>query len=73
MLRFQPFNKNNIRAPRPSEQIKVEPGVAMVKDLLVDNIDEHVIYFCDGATRIANLILKIRISLLLACLLSLLK
>jgi len=32
-------NKSNIRAPRPSEQVKVEPNVAMVKDLLVDNID----------------------------------
>ena len=26
----------------------------MVKDLLVDNIDGHVIYFCDGAARIAK-------------------
>jgi hypothetical protein len=32
-------NKSNIRAPRPSEQIKVEPNIAMVKDLLADNID----------------------------------
>jgi hypothetical protein len=47
-------NKSNIRAPRPSEQIKVEPNSAMVKDLLVDNIDGHVIYFCDEATRIAK-------------------
>ena len=37
-------NKSNIKVPRPSEQIKVEPNVAMVKDLLVDNIDGHVIY-----------------------------
>jgi hypothetical protein len=47
-------NKSNIRAPRPSEQIKVEPSIAMVKDLLVGNIDGHVIYFCDEATRIAK-------------------
>jgi hypothetical protein len=47
-------NKSNIRASRPSEQIKVEPSVAMVEDLLVDNIDGHVIYFCDEATRIAK-------------------
>ena len=40
-------NKSNIRAPRPSKQIEVEPNVAMLKDLLVDNIDGHVIYFCD--------------------------
>src|SRR3990170_6668969 len=32
-------NKSNIRPPRPTEQIKVEPNVAMVKDLLVDNLD----------------------------------
>src|SRR6187401_169627 len=47
-------HKSNTRTPTPSEQIKVEPSVAMVKDLLVDNIDGHVIYFCDEATRIAR-------------------
>ena len=47
MLRFQ-------RAPKPAEQIKVEPSVAMVKDLLVENIDGHVIYLCDEAARIAK-------------------
>ena len=26
----------------------------MLKDLLVDNIDGHVIYFCNEATRIAR-------------------
>ena len=35
--------KSNIKAPKPSKQIKVEPSVSMVKDLLVDNIDGHVI------------------------------
>ena len=48
------FNKSNIRAPKPAQQIKVEPSVAMVKDLLVQNIDGHVIYFCDEAARIAK-------------------
>ena len=47
-------NKSNIRTPKPSKQIKVEPSIAMVKDLLVDNIDGHVIYFCDEAVRIAR-------------------
>ena len=47
-------NKSYIRASKPAEQIKVEPSVAMVKDLLVDNIDGHVIYFCDEAARIAK-------------------
>ena len=42
-------NNSYIRAPKPAEQIKVEPSVAMVKDLLVENIDGHVIYFCDEA------------------------
>ena len=44
--------KSNTRTPTPPEQIKVEPSIAMVKDLLVDNIDGHVIYFCDEAARI---------------------
>ena len=35
--------KSNIRTPKPPEKIKVEPSVAMVKDLLVENIDGHVI------------------------------
>ena len=46
--------KSNTRTPTPPEQIKVEPSIAMVKDLLVDNIDGHVIYFCDEAARIAR-------------------
>ena len=46
--------KSYIRTPTPSEQTKVVPSIAMVKDLLVDNIDGHVIYFCDEAARIAK-------------------
>ena len=46
--------KSNIKATKPSEQIKVEPSVGMVKDLLVDNIDGHVIYFCNESVRIAR-------------------
>ena len=42
------------RTHTPAEQIKVEPNVAMVKDLLVDNIDGHVIYFCGEVSRIAK-------------------
>ena len=48
-------NKTNIRIPKPSEKIIVEPSIAMIKDLLSDNIDGHVIYFCDEAVRIARL------------------
>jgi hypothetical protein len=47
-------HKSHIRAPKPAEQIKVEPSVAMIKDLLADNIDGHVIYFCNEAARIAR-------------------
>ena len=46
--------KSNTRTYTPPEQIKVEPSIAMVKDLLADNIDGHVIYLCDEAARIAR-------------------
>ena len=46
--------KSNIRTYTPPEQIKVEPNIAIVKDLLADNIDGHVIYFCDETARIAK-------------------
>ena len=46
--------KSNTRTPTPPEQIKVEPSISMVKKLLVDNIDGHVIYFYDEAARIAK-------------------
>ena len=46
--------KSYTRTPTPPEQIKVEPSIAMVKDLLVDNIDGHGIYLCDEAARIAK-------------------
>ena len=46
--------KSYTRTPTPPEQIKVEHNIAMIKDLLVDNIDGHVIYFCDEAARIAK-------------------
>jgi hypothetical protein len=46
--------KSYTRTPTPPEKIKVEPSIARVKDLLVDNIDGHVIYLCDEAARIAR-------------------
>ena len=46
--------KSYTLTPTPPKQIKVEASVAMVKYLLVDNIDGHVIYFCDEGTRIAK-------------------
>ena len=46
--------KSNIKTYTPPEQVKVEHNIAMVKDLLADNIDGHVIYFCDETARIAK-------------------
>src|SRR6187401_1063129 len=46
--------KSNTRTPTPSEQIKVEPSVTMVIDLLVENLDGHVIYLQEEAARIAK-------------------
>ena len=44
--------KSNTRTPTPPEQINVEPSIVMVKYLLADNIDGHVIYFSDEAANI---------------------
>ena len=66
-------HKSNIKAPKPAEKIKIESSVAMVKYILVGNIDGHVIYFCDEAARIVKPYEKGKHSLLLACLLSHLK
>ena len=63
-------NKRYIRTAKPDEQIKVEPSIAMVKDLLEEDMDGHVIYFCEEAARSPNLIKRINIDLLLACPLS---
>ena len=46
--------KSNTRTYTPPEQIKVEPNIAIVKDLLSDNIDGHVIQFCGETARIAK-------------------
>ena len=47
-------NKSYIRTTKPNEQIKLEPSVAMVKDLLEKDMDGHVIYFCEEAARISK-------------------
>ena len=54
MLKSTVVRKSNARTTTPPEKIKVEPSVAMVKDLLADNIDGHVIYFCNESSRIAR-------------------
>ncbi len=47
-------NKSYIRTAKLDEKIKVEPSIAMVKDLLEEDMDGHVIYFCEEAARIAK-------------------
>ena len=66
-------NKSNIRTPKPSEKIKFEPSISMVKDLLVDNINGHVIYFFEEAARIAKPDIKDKHRPIVAMLLFLLK
>ena len=39
--------KRNIKTYTPIKKVKVELNIAIVKDLLSDNIDVHVIYFCN--------------------------
>ena len=46
--------KSNIKTYTPPEQVKIEPNIAIIKDLLSDNTDGHVIYFYDEAARIAK-------------------
>ena len=40
-------NKSYIRRPKPDEKIKVETSIAMVKYLLEEDMEWHVIYFCE--------------------------
>ena len=47
-------NKSYIKTPKPDEQIKVEPSISIVKYLLEEDMDGHVIYFCEEAARIAK-------------------
>ena len=47
-------NKSYVRIPKPDQQIKVEPSIAMVKDLLEEDMDGHAIYFYEEAARIAK-------------------
>ena len=42
-------NKSYIRTPKLDEQIKVKPSIAMVKDILEEDMDGHVIHFCEEA------------------------
>ena len=48
------IRRSYIRTPTPPEQIRVEPSIATIKDLLSDNVDGHDIHFCEDAARIAK-------------------
>ena len=44
--------KSNTRTYTPPEQINVEPSIAMVKDLLDEDLDGHVISLCGETANI---------------------
>ena len=46
--------KSNTRTYTPPEQINVEPSIAMVKDLLDEDLDGHVISFLGETANIAR-------------------
>ena len=48
------IRKGYIRTPTAREKIKVEPNIAIIKDLLSENVDGHDIHFCEDAARIAK-------------------
>ncbi|KAI4987125.1 hypothetical protein ZWY2020_019925 [Hordeum vulgare] len=48
------IRKGYIRTPIPPEKIKVEPSIAIIKDLLADNVDGYVIQFCEATARIVK-------------------
>ena len=52
-------NKSYIRISKPDEQIRVKPNIAMVKDLLEEDVDGHVVYFCEKLLELLNLMEKI--------------
>ena len=57
-------NKSNIKTPKPPEETKVEPSLAMVKDLLADNIDCMLFTYVMKLLELLDPILKINIDLL---------
>ena len=54
MLKLQLWFIKAILKRIPPEQVKVEPNIAIVKDLLSDNIDGHVFQFEGETARIAK-------------------
>ena len=48
------IRRGYIRPLAPAEEIRVEPSVAIIKDLLAEDIDGHVIKFYEDSARIAK-------------------
>ena len=48
------------RKPKePDEQISVEPEVAMVKDLVTENVEGGHIVFCEEASKLLHILKKL--------------
>ncbi|KAK1618768.1 hypothetical protein QYE76_024285 [Lolium multiflorum] len=47
-------NKSGKKPIEPEEQIKVEPAVAIVKDLVTENVEDGQIIFCEDASNIVS-------------------
>ena len=48
------IRRGYIRPLAPPEEIRVEPSVSIIKDLLAEDIDGHVIKFYEDSARIAK-------------------
>ena len=48
------IRRGYIRRHTPPEKIRVEPSIAIIKDLLSDDVEGHDIHFCENAARIAK-------------------
>ncbi|KAK1682068.1 hypothetical protein QYE76_042916 [Lolium multiflorum] len=47
-------NKSEKKLKEPEEQIKIEPAVAIVKDLVTENVEDGHIIFCEDASNIVS-------------------
>ncbi|KAK1616570.1 hypothetical protein QYE76_022087 [Lolium multiflorum] len=47
-------NKSEKKPIEPEEQIKVEPAIAIVKDLVTENVEDGHIIFCEDASNIVS-------------------
>ena len=47
-------NKSDRKVYEPDEELEIASPVALVKDLVVENVDGGSIYFCEAATNIVR-------------------